>query len=123
MPRKPSKTIDEQIYEARLKIVEAKEKYFAQRYFETMPTYDPLYKYCYQSSNQAIPGYEQNIDDWLRAVIKHMGLRHRGHGGEATKAVLISIPEGLDAKGIDMWIDYETRKLRKLAKSRVKKVT
>jgi hypothetical protein len=121
MARKPNKTVEEQIYEAKLKIIEAKEKYSAQRYFETMPTYDPLYTYCYTTSNRAIPGYEQNIDDWLRAVIKHMGLRHRGHGGELTKAVLISIPEGLKEKDIDTWIDYETRKLRKLATSRVKK--
>ena len=121
MPRKPSKTIDEQIYEARLKITEAKEKYSAQRYFETMPTYDPFYTYCYTTSNRTIPGYEQNIDDWLRAVIKHMGLRHRGHGGELTKAVVISIPTGLSSKDIDTWIDYETRKLRKLATGKAKK--
>ena len=121
MPRKPSKTIDEQIYEARLKITEAKEKYSAQRYFETMPTYDPLYTYCYTTSNRTIPGYEQNIDDWLRAVIKHMGLRHRVHGGELTKAVVISIPTGLSSKDIDTWIDYETRKLRKLATGKAKK--
>ena len=121
MPRNPSKTIVEQIYEARLKITEAKEKYSAQRYFETMPTYDPLYKYCYTTSNRTIPGYEQNVDDWLRAVIKHMGLRHRGHGGELTKAVLISIPTGLSTKDIETWIDYETRKLRKLATGRAKK--
>ena len=121
MPRKSSKTIDEQIYEAKLKIIEAKEKYLAQRYFETMPTNNPLYEYSYTVSSRNIPGYEQHVDDWLRAVIRHMSLRHVGHGGAKTKAILISIPQNLSAKEMEMWIDYETRKLRKLATSKAKK--
>lgn len=121
MPRKPNKTIDEQIYEAKLKVVEAKERYFAQRYFETMPLNNPVYEYSYTVSSRPIPGYEQSVDDWLRAVIKHMSLRHVGHGGAKTKAVLISIPENFNDREIEMWIDYETRKLRKIAKGRAKK--
>ena len=120
MPRKPSKAIDEQIYEAKLKIVEATENYQTQLYFETMPEYDPNYKYCFQSSNRSIANENQSIDAWLRAVIKHMALRLPGHGGGKTNAVLVSVNKEI-GKYEDLWIDYETRKLRKLvAKRKVK---
>ena len=121
MARKPSKTIEEQIYEAKLKAIEIDEEYRTQLYLETMPTVNPLYQYCYATSNYTIPASQQSVDAWLRAVIKHMALRRPGHGGEVTKALLISIPTDLKETGMDAWIDYETRKLRKRATSRVKK--
>jgi hypothetical protein len=121
MPRKPSKAIEEQIYEAKLKAIEIDEEYRTQLYFETMPSVKPSYQYCYSTSNFTIPAEQQSVDAWLRAVIKHMALRRPGHGGEVTKALLISIPENLKEIGMDAWIDYETRKLRKRATGRVKK--
>ena len=120
MPRKPSKAIEEQLYEAKLKAIEIDEEYRTQLYFETMPTIDPLYKYCYTSSNQNIPVEHQSVDAWLRAVIKHIALRLPQHGGEKTNALVVSVHKEL-GNYEDMWIDYETRKLRKLAKSRVRK--
>ena len=122
MTRKPSKTTEEKIYEAKLKVIEIDEEYRTQLYFETMPTTNPSYQYCYATSNFTIPAEQQSVDAWLRAVIKHMALRRPGHGGEVTKALLISIPENLKDIGMDAWIDYETRKLRKRSRSRVKKV-
>ena len=121
MPRKPSKTIEEQQFEAKIKIIEAKEEYETQLYFETMPKIDPLYKYCYTSSNWNIPVENQSVDAWLRAVIKHMSLRLPQHGGEKTNALVVTMFKDLRQTSEDMWIDYVTRKLRKLAKSRVKK--
>ena len=120
MSRKPSKTIDEQKFEAKLKIIEANEMYETQLYFESMPKNDPLYKYCYTSSNWNIPVENQSVDAWLRAVIKHMGLRSAGHGGQKTNALVVSVHKEL-GNYEDLWIDYETRKLRRLAKSRAKK--
>lgn len=121
MPRKPSKTIEEQKYEAKLKIIEAQEEYDTQLYFETMPTIDPMYKYCYTTSNWTVPYDNQSVDAWLRAVIKHMALRLPGHGGQKTNAVVITVLKDY-GKYEDMWIDYVTSKLRKRATSR-KKVT
>ena len=120
MPRKPSKTIEELKFEAKMKIIEAKEEFETQLYFETMPKIDPSYKYCYTSSNWNIPVEHQSVDAWLRAVIKHMALRLPNHGGEKTNALVVSVHKELGSYE-DMWIEYETRKLRKLTKSRVKK--
>lgn len=122
MPRKPSNTFEQQIYEAKLKVIELDEEYRTQLYFETMPEVNPSYQYCYASSNFTIPAEHQSVDAWLRAVIKHMAMRRPGHGGAITKALLISIPDSLKEIGIEAWIDYETRKLRKRASSRTKKV-
>jgi hypothetical protein len=121
MPRKPSRTIEEQMYEAKLKIIEANEEYETQLYFDTMPEIGPSYKYCYATSNWTIPVKHQSVDAWLRAIIKHMALRRPGHGGEKTNALVVSVHKEL-GKYEDMWIDYETRKLRKRATSR-KKIT
>ena len=121
MPRMPSKSIDEQIYEARLKITEATEEYQTQLYLETMPAVNPTYKYCYATSNFNIPAEQQSIDAWLRAVIKHMATRSKGHGGELTKALVISVPQNLTSKDKEFWIEYETRKLRKRSANRVNK--
>jgi hypothetical protein len=121
MSHKPSKTVEEQLYELKLKAIEIDEEYRTQLYLETMPTVNPSYQYCYATSNFTIPAEQQSVDAWLRAVIKHMALRRPGHGGEVTNALLISIPTDLKTIGMDAWIDYETRKLKKRATSRVKK--
>jgi hypothetical protein len=61
-------------------------------YFESMPEYNPLYKYCYSTSNRQIPHQYQSVDSWLRAINKHRKLRRVGHGGGKSSALIISIP-------------------------------
>jgi hypothetical protein len=120
MPSKPSKTIDEQFFEAKLKVIEAKEDFETQLYFETMPAIDPVYKYCYASSNWNIPAEHQSVDAWLRAVKKHMNLRLPSHGGEKSNSIVVSAYKELNNYE-DLWVEYVTRKLKKLTKSRAKK--
>ena len=120
MPRKPSKLIEELQFEAKIKIIEANEEYETQLYFETMPSIDPLYKYCYTSSNWNIPVEHQSVDAWLRAVIKHMALRSAGHGGQKTNAEVITVLKDY-GNFEDLWIEYVTRKLRKRSRSRIRK--
>ena len=107
------KTTAQEISDLKLRIIELQQEYIVQLYFETMPEYDPLYKYCYSTSNRAINGEYQHIDFWLRAVIKHMATRRRGHGGEFTDSLLVQIPEFKTQASIDAYIDYVTAKLRK----------
>lgn len=75
------KTTAQKIRDAQLKILKLEEECATQLYLETMPVYDPLYKYCFSTSNMTIPFEQQDIDAWLRAVIKHMSMRREGHGG------------------------------------------
>lgn len=117
MKSKPSTTIEEEIFEAKLRVIEIDEQYKTQLYFETMPEYDPAYAYSYDKSNLTIPFVNQSIDAWLRAVIKHMGLRLPGHGGGKTNAILVSVNKEI-GNYEDLWIEYETRKLRKLVAKR-----
>ena len=119
MPRKPSKTIDEQKFEAKLRILEANEAYETQLYFETMPDVNPTYKYCYATSNLTIPPEHQSVDAWLRAVIKHMALRLPGHGGQKTNPIVMSVYKDL-GNYEELWLKYQTNKLKKLSKSRAK---
>ena len=118
MAKPPSKSIQQLIYEQKLKIVELEDELLTQKYLETMPEYGPTYKYCYATSNMPIPGLEQNIDNWLKAVIKHMGNRRYGHGGEKTNAMLISIPEFKNEQSFERWLSYTTNKIRKKATPR-----
>ena len=118
MAKSPSKSIQQLIYEQKLKIVELEDELLTQKYLETMPEYGPTYKYCYATSNMPIPGLEQNIDNWLKAVIKHMGTRRYGHGGEKTNAMLISIPEFKNEQSLERWLSYTTNKIRKKATPR-----
>lgn len=91
MATQPKKlTLKEEIRAQKLRIMELKNQYITMLYFETMPDYDPYYKYCYQSSNFTIPGLMQSVDAWLRAVIMHMSQRRPGHGGGYTKAIVIT---------------------------------
>lgn len=100
----------------KLKLAELAQEYAMMLYFETMPEYDPLYKYCYATANLIVPYDYQSVDAWVRAVIKHMGLRRRGHGGAVSDAEVVSIPSGLSDAGIDNWIKYVSHTLRKKAK-------
>ena len=106
-------TLKEEIRLQRLRIYELQQEYITMLYFETMPEYDPMYKYCYQTSNIKIPGLMQSVDAWIRAVIKHISMRRPGHGGGYSKAIVIT-PFTFTSETLrDNWIDYEIAKLRK----------
>ena len=110
-----TKSIQQQIWEQKLKIAELEDELLTQKYFETMPEYGPTYKYCYATSNMSINGLEQHVDNWIKAVIKHMGTRRYGHGGANTKAMLISIPEFNTEQDMERWLSYINEKIRKKA--------
>ena len=116
MARNSKLTLEQQIYEAKLAVVQAYEDYTTALYLDTMPTANPTYKYCYATSNMSIPAEYQSIDYWLRAIIKHMANRRSGHGGEVTDALLVSIANFPNQKAKDAWIDSITRKLNKRSK-------
>ena len=116
MARNSKLTIEQQIYEAKLAVVQAYEDYTTALYLETMPTNNPTYKYCYATSNMTIPAEFQSIDYWLRAIIKHMANRRMGHGGEITDALLVSIADFNKQATKDAWIDSVTRELNKRSK-------
>jgi len=119
---KPSTlSIQQKINEQKLKIAELEDELLTLKYFETMPEYGPTYKYCYSTSNMSIPGLEQNVDNWIKAVIKHMGTRRYGHGGEKTNAMLISIPEFKTEEGFERWLSYQTEIIKKKAKPKTRK--
>ena len=118
MAKPSTKSIQQQIWAQKLKIVELEDELRTQVYFETMPAYGPTYKYCYATSNMSINGLEQYVDNWIKAVVKHMGTRRYGHGGEKTNAMLISIPEFKTEQDMERWLIYTTEKIRKKAKPR-----
>jgi hypothetical protein len=118
MAKPSTKSIQQQIWEQKLKIVELEDEIRTQAYFETMPEYGPTYAYCYASSNLKISYADESIDNWIRAVIKHMKTRSHGHGGAYTNALLISIPEFKNEQGIEKWLSYTTDKIRKKATPR-----
>lgn len=109
------KTTAQKIREAKLKIFELEDAYATQLYFETMPEYDPMYKYCYATSNMTIPFEQQDIDAWIKAVIKHMATRREGHGGAYSDAKVVTIPVGLTEAQIEKWLEYINKDLRKRA--------
>ena len=115
MAKKSAKSIQQLINEEQLRIAEIEEKLGTQTYFETMPEYGPTYQYCYSTSNLRIPYPEQSVDNWIRATMKHLGMRRRGHGGETTKAILISIPDNLTEDNLEQWLSHQTQKIRKKA--------
>jgi hypothetical protein len=110
-----TKNIAEQVREAKLKVAKLEEEYKTQLYYETMPEYDPTYRYCYATSNRSLSADDQSFDAWIRAVIKHMGKRRKGHGGASTSAVLVSIPVGYTEAQIDEWLTYANDKLKRTA--------
>lgn len=111
MPR-ASRTLKKQIYDAKVRVFKLEEAYSTQLYLATMPEYDPQYKYCYSTSNSSIPYDEQSVDAWLRAIAIHMSMRKPAHGGAYTKAVVISIPNGLTVDEAENWLAFTTKELR-----------
>jgi hypothetical protein len=122
MAKPSTKSIQQQIWEQKLKIAELEDEIRTQTYFETMPEYGPTYKYCYSTSNFSIPHPQQSIDNWIKAVIKHMGTRSFGHGGADTNAILISIPQFSNEQILEKWLSHTTEKIRKKATPR-KRIT
>ena len=118
MAKPSTKSIQQQIWEQKLKIAELEDEIRTQTYFETMPEYGQTYKYCYSTSNFPIPHPQQSIDNWIKAVIKHMGTRSFGHGGADTNAILISIPQFQNEQSLENWFSYTTEKIRKKATPR-----
>ncbi len=123
MARKSAKPIQQLIWEQKLKIAELEDELRTQIYFETMPEYAPNYDYCFSKSNQSIPYPYQSIDNWIKAIIKHMATRSFGHGGAKTNAVLVSIPDKITNNGLEKWLDYQTNLIRNKASkaTRIKK--
>jgi hypothetical protein len=117
--RKSVKAIKEEIRLLRIKLEELLELYRTHLYLETMPVYDPLYKYCYVTSNFTLKYEDQSVDAWLRAIAIHMSRRHVGHGGGYSDAVIITPPRFTSENARDNWIEYRAERLRK--KVRVKK--
>ena len=122
---KSSTPLQQQIRDAEFRIAELEQEYLTQLYLETMPEIDPLYKYCYATSNLTIPlpTLSHSVDAWLSAVIKHMSKRRAGHGGAATAAELVLVPVGLTEKQIDAWLAYVTDKLKKKALAHKKRAS
>ncbi len=110
------KTTREKKFEITRKLMELEEEYGTLLYLETMPKYDPVYKYCYATSNFTLTHEQQSVDSWLRAIARHMSKRIPGHGGAKTDAEIVSIPCGLSDAAIERWIEYVTKKLRVKAK-------
>lgn len=108
-------SLEERILKLKYELLELHEEYLTRLYFETMPEYDPSYKYCYATSNMYIPYEKQSVDGWLRAVKRHMATRRRAHGGGKTSAIVVSIPTNLSSQGVEQWVSYASEKLRKSA--------
>jgi hypothetical protein len=83
-----------------------------------MPEVDPLYRYCFSTSNLKIPYQYQNVDLWLRAVAKHMSNRRPGHGGAVSTAEIVAVPSGLTDAQIEVWVAYVSEQLRAKAMRR-----
>ena len=120
MAKPSTKSIQQLIYEQKLRIAELEDELLTQNYFETMPEYGPTYAYSYATSNMSINGLEQHVDNWIKAVVKHMGTRRYGHGGEKTNAMLISIPEFKNEQSLERWLSYTTDNIRKKAKPKTR---
>jgi len=119
MPTKKTvSAIKDEIRNLRLKMVDLDEQYRTSLYLETMPDYGPTYKYCYSTSNLNIPSEYQSVDSWLRAIAIHMSKRSLGHGGDFCDAIIISQPYLTSEKQKEVWLDYETNKLSKVARIR-----
>lgn len=120
MARMTKNEINEKIRKLRLELFELHQAYATALYFEQMPEYDPLYTYCYSTLNFKITPSQQSVDDWVRAIIKHMATRKPGHGGAVTDARLVSIPSDLTGSKLDLWLNYEREKLKALAEKKYK---
>jgi|LakMenE01Jun11ns_1017448.scaffolds.fasta_scaffold9560447_1 hypothetical protein len=120
MAKRTAKSIQQLIKEARLQIIKIEDKLRVQTYLETMPEYDPVYKYCYSISNYSIPYQSQSVAAWLQAVAQHMHKRKPGHGGEENFAFVVDIPQLNSEVAIDAWLAWIAADLKKRAKSRIR---
>ena len=115
MARSPAKSVQQLMKELKLRIAELEAELNTQLYFDTMPEYGPRYTYCYSTSNLKVPFANHSVDAWIKATIRHMATRSRGHGGAKTNAVVISIPDSLPKESFDEWLALQTDKIRKTA--------
>jgi hypothetical protein len=99
----------------RLEIYELELEYMKRLYFETMPEYDPMYKYSYDVSNRSITPSLQSISAWLQAISEHMALRRPGHGGCYNIVKVFDIPVGMTDGQIDGWVEWCSVLLKKAA--------
>jgi len=121
--QKSSKPLQQQIKDAKLRVMELEDAYITQLYLETMPDeFDYKYGYHFSDSNHSVPGILHNPDNWLKAIVKHMWTRKPNRGGARTLAEVITVPDGLTEKQIDVWLAYVTDKLKKKALLHMKRV-
>lgn len=111
-----SSKLKDAIWQQRKRIVRLREQYVTQLYLETMPEYDPLYKYCYNTSNRQMPAQLQSVECWVRAVMQHMNARPLGHGGGSSSALVVTVPKMKDDAEINKWLDYQQDQLRARAR-------
>ena len=109
------------LHDLRLEVFRLYSKYQTALYAETMPEYDPVYKYCFQSSNLAISPEDQSVRAWLQAIADHMATRAGGHGGCQNTTLVVEIPSLNSDKAIEQWVNFISTDLRKLAVKRKKR--
>ena len=112
------KSTTDSLYQARLKQYRLQHEYQTALYFETMPEVDPVYQYCYSTSNMHIPYQDQSVAAWLQAVAQHMNLRKPGHGGETNNVIVIDIPKLDSEQAVNRWLTYVTKELKSKAMKR-----
>jgi hypothetical protein len=88
------------------------------QYLETMPEYDPWYKYCYGTSNFGLSLDDKDVDAWLRAVALHINARKPQHGGGQSNALVVTCPTMPSHKSKQNLIDYTVAQLQKKIKVR-----
>lgn len=111
-----SNKLKDEIWQQRKRVAALGEQYITTLYLESMPEYDPLYKYCFTTSNMKIPYQLQSVECWLRAVMLHMKARRPGHGGAASSAVIVTVPKMKNDAEINKWLDYQQDQLRARAR-------
>jgi hypothetical protein len=107
--------LNEKIRAKKLEIYELELEYMKRLYFETMPEYDPMYKYCFSTSSRPITPPLQSVSAWLQAISEHMVMRRRGHGGCYNIVKVFDIPVGMTDSQIDAWVDWCSAILKKNA--------
>ena len=111
-----SSKLKDEIWQQRKRVVALREQYITQLYMETMPEFDPLYKYCFSTSSMRIPYQLQSVECWLRAVMQHMKARRPGHGGADSSALIVTVPKMKSDAEINKWLDYQQDQLRARAR-------
>ena len=108
----------EEIRKQKFRVFELEQDIRTQQYLETMPEYDPLYKYCYSTSNFGISIDDKNVDAWLRAIALHIAARKPQHGGGQTNAFVVTCPTMHSQASKQQMIDYVVLQLHKKIKVR-----